>query len=53
MANLSIIAAIFGNSSPIWMPGTLVLIGLNSPRISAGASGLRSHMSRCGGPPGR
>ena len=52
-ASLSIIAASFGNSSQIWMPGTFVLIGLNSPRISAGASGLRSHMSWCGGPPGK
>ena len=34
--NLSIIAAIRGKCSQISMPGTLVLIGLNSPRISAG-----------------
>ena len=34
-------------------PGTLVAIGRKAPRISAGASGLRSHMSRCGGPPSR
>ena len=53
MANLSIILAMRGNSSQIWIPGTLVWIGLNSPRTSAGASGLRSHMSMCGGPPGR
>ena len=52
-ASLSIIAASFGNSSQIWMPATFVLIGLNSPRISAGASGFRSHRSWCGGPPGR
>ena len=52
-ANLSIIAASRGSSSQISMPGTLVAIGLNSPRISAGASGLRSNMSWCGGPPGR
>ena len=35
------------------MPGTLVLIGLNGPRISAGASGLGSNVSCCGGPPDR
>ena len=29
----------------IYMPGTLVLMGLNSPRISRGASILRSYMS--------
>ena len=39
-ANLSMRAAICGKDSPIWMPGTLVAMGLNSPRISAGASGL-------------
>ena len=33
------------------MPGTFVAIGLNSPRISAGASGLGSNVSCCGGPP--
>src|SRR5271165_846383 len=32
-------------------PGTLVWTGLNSPRISAGASGLRSYMSSWVGPP--
>ena len=42
-----------GKTSPIWMPGTLVAIGLNSPRISTGASVLMSHMSWCGGPPPR
>jgi hypothetical protein len=31
----------------------LVLMGENSPRISDGASILRSNMSWCGGPPGR
>ena len=46
-------AASLGNVSPMWMPGTFVSIGLNSPRISSGASGLRSHMSWCGGPPAR
>src|SRR5262249_50810870 len=33
------------------MPGKLVEIGLNSPRTSAGAFGLRSYMSMCDGPP--
>ncbi len=33
------------------MPGTLVAIGLNSPRNSAGAFGLRSYMSIWLGPP--
>ena len=31
--------------------GTLVAIGLNSPRYSAGASGFRSHVSMWLGPP--
>ena len=48
---LSIIRAVRGISSPTWMPGTLVAIGLNSPRTSAGASGLGSQVSCCGGPP--
>ncbi len=52
-ANLSIIFASRGNTSQMSMPGTAVLIGLNSPRTSAGASGLRSHRSWCGGPPPR
>ena len=34
-----------------WSPGTLVAIGLNSPRIAAGASGFMSHMSSWLGPP--
>src|SRR5436309_1224129 len=33
------------------MPGTVVAIGLNSPRISTGAAGFMSHMSRWLGPP--
>src|SRR5262245_30722718 len=53
MTSLSIIRAMVGKSSQISMPGTLVAMGVNSPRTSAGASGLRSHMSMCGGPPGR
>ena len=39
-ANFSADRAMRGKHSPIWMPGTLVAIGLNSPRISAGALGL-------------
>ena len=39
-AHLSMRAAMRGKTSPIWMPGTLVAIGLNSPRISAGRVGL-------------
>src|SRR5688572_17965132 len=53
MQNLSACAASLGNSSETWMPATLVAIGLNSPRISAGASGLGSNVSCCGGPPVR
>src|SRR5262245_37279260 len=45
------IAACFGSCSLIWMPATLVAIGLNSPRISAGAPGFRSYMSMWLGPP--
>src|SRR6476646_8376536 len=33
------------------MPGTFVLMGLNSPRTSAGAFGLRSYISMWLGPP--
>ena len=35
------------------MPGTLVLIGLNGPRISAGAFGFMSQVSSWDGPPTR
>ena len=42
-----------GKCSQICTPGTLVAMGLNSPRNSLGASGFRSYMSRCDGPPGR
>ena len=38
--------AMRGINSQISIPGTMVLIGLNSPRISAGASGFRSYISR-------
>ena len=40
-------------SCVISMPGTLVAIGLNSPRNSTGAVGFRSNMSWCEGPPPR
>ena len=43
--NRDIIPAIFGKHSPIWMSGTLVAIGLNGPRIFAGASGFMSNVS--------
>src|SRR5688572_7806059 len=51
MAYLSARAASLGKCSLIEMPGTEVAIGLNSPRISAGASGLGSQVSSCEGPP--
>src|SRR6516162_9565612 len=44
-AHRSMIDAILANTSQIWMPATRVAIGLNSPRISAGASVLISHIS--------
>lgn len=40
-----------GKCSPSIIPGTEDAIGLNSPRISAGASGFISHMSRWLEPP--
>src|SRR5688572_8920751 len=49
--SLSKILAWSGKCSPICTPGTLVLIGLNSPLTSAGAEGLRSYMSMWLGPP--
>src|SRR5205809_3176933 len=39
--------------SPIQVPGILVLIGVNSPRMFDGASGLGSQMSMWDGPPCR
>ena len=42
-----------GKYSLIWISETLVEIGLNSPRTSVGAVGLRSHRSCCPGPPKR
>ena len=40
-----------GNSSQTSMPGTLVGIGRNGPRYSAGAFGLGSNVSNWLGPP--
>ena len=45
------LAASAGKCSEIIRPGTLVAIGRNSPRTCSGASGLRSHVSCCAGPP--
>ena len=45
------VRAVRGISSPTWTPVTDVAMGLKSPRISGGASGLGSHVSCCGGPP--
>ena len=42
-----------GSWSPIWMPVTLVALGRNSPRNSAGASGFRSQVSMVLRPPCR
>ena len=50
-ANLSAHFASIGRCSQIRTPAALVSIGLNSPRTSAGASGLRSNVSWCDGPP--
>ena len=43
--------ASFGICSQTWMPGTLVAMGLNSPRYSTGESGFISQVSCCAGPP--
>src|SRR5262249_25441757 len=53
IASLCAQFAVFGMCSQIWMPVTFVGIGLNSPRISTGALGFRSHMSCVGAPPCR
>ena len=50
---LSAAAASRGMSSQISIPDTLVEIGTNSPRNSLGASGFRSKVSMCVGPPRR
>src|SRR5262245_8947561 len=49
--HLSMIRALMGSRSQIWMPGTLVGIAPNSPRYSIGASGFGSHVSCWLGPP--
>ena len=46
-------AARRGRCSQMCTPGTVVAIGLNSPRISGGASGFRSNVSRWLGAPVR
>src|SRR5690348_2377422 len=51
--HLSICLASSGMVSLSRTPSTFVLIGLNSPRILLGASGLGSQMSRWLGPPWR
>ena len=48
---LSISRACSGKSSETCTPGTAVEIALSGPRNSAGASGLGSYVSCCGGPP--
>src|SRR5436305_707232 len=50
---LSIWSASIDIISLTWMPSTLVLMGLNSPRMLEGASGLGSQMSMWLGPPCR
>src|SRR5436190_21727132 len=45
-ANLFAIFASRGCNSAMRTPGTVVCAGLYGPRISLGASGFRSHMSR-------
>ena len=50
-AQRSITFASPGMCSQIDTPGAAVAIGRNSPRISSGASGFRSHMSIVAGPP--
>ena len=50
---LSICEASCGKCSHIWIPGTLVEIGLKSPRTSAGALGFMSHKSMWLGPPNK
>src|SRR3954452_3083011 len=52
-ANLLVSFAIRVCSSLIRMPGTAMAIGLYGPRISSGAPGLRSQVSRWLGPPHR
>src|SRR5205085_3251125 len=49
--NLSATLACSGHNSLTSKPGTLVLIGFQMPRYSAGASGFISYRSRWLGPP--
>src|SRR5436309_86429 len=51
MAACCIQEATLGNFSQIWMPGTLVEMVPNSPRMAASASGLGSKVSIWLGPP--
>ncbi len=51
MHSLSATRAVRGSNSEIDRPGTVVAIGPNSPRTSAGASSLGSHVECWGGPP--
>src|SRR5262245_65757690 len=51
MDHLSMTRPHIGSMSDRMMPGTLVGMVPNSPRYSAGAFGLGSHMSRWLGPP--
>ena len=51
--NLSATRAMRGKCSLMDIPGARVTMGRNVPRISSGASGLRSNMSRWDGPPER
>src|SRR5262245_59446402 len=53
IASRSVSRAVRGINSPMLVPGTTVSMGLNSPRTSAGASGLGSQVECCGGPPMR
>ena len=49
--NLWASLAMRGKCSQICSPGTVVGIGLNSPRYWSGDSGFKSHVSCCAGPP--
>jgi hypothetical protein len=49
--NLSASFAVFGRISASCVPATLVAVGLNGPRTSAGALGFGSNVSICDGAP--
>src|SRR5439155_19891662 len=49
--SLSICWPVRGRCSDTWMPETFVSLAANLPRISRGASGLGSQVSRWLGPP--